>query len=314
MTAAPDGKTAAAPTPWLAVLLTWVLPGAGHFYLGKLGWALGAFLVVEGLYALGVLLSGGMFLEYLPLEMRTPMAWVLTPEIGNFGALYWHQGKFGYGPPGMGPRPWPAAMDIGTTLTAASGVLNLLLASHAHFAARLAGGLRREPGEPGHPAARLGPTPAAVATFLLPGLGQVLQGRRLRGLLMFVALVGLFGIGTLLAEGSNLDRERHFYYWAGQFLLGLPAALTELAHGHARLTGFVPYADAGVVLACVAGMLNVMAMLDAYGYGEDRVLGRDPYHPRAGHDSAAEAVRAPGEAAARGEGTPSELEKAGEAT
>ena len=110
-----------------------------------------------------------------------------------------------------------------------------------------------------------------MVTWLVPGLGQFLQGRRARGLVIFVLLVGLMILGTVLAQGSNLDRERHFYYWAGQFLLGLPAMAAEFIHGHARLTHDIPYADGGVVLACVAGMLNVLAMLDAYTYGERKL-------------------------------------------
>ncbi|MFT5477822.1 MAG: hypothetical protein ACI8Y8_003175, partial [Planctomycetota bacterium] len=105
----------------------------------------------------------------------------------------------------------------------------------------------------------------AFASWVLPGLGQFLQGRRLRGVITFVLLVSLFLVGCILAEGSNLDRERHFYYWAGQFLLGTPAILGEFLHGHAPITGDVPYADGGVVLGCIAGMLNVLSMLDAYG-------------------------------------------------
>ena len=223
-----------------------------------MGFALGAFLVVEGLYAAGVWLSGGMFLEYLPLEMRGRFAGALTPEAGNLGALLYHIRSFGYG---LGePRPWPPGMDVGTTLTAASGVLNFFLMSRVHTLARL--GPERCRG--------IDPPLAAMVTWLLPGLGQFLQGRRARGLVIFVLLVGLMILGSILAEGSNLDRERHFYYWAGQFLLGLPAVVAEFFHGHPRLTHDITYADAGVVLACVAGMLNVLAMLDAYTFGEQK--------------------------------------------
>lgn len=249
--------------PTVAALLTWFVPGAGHLYLGKLRTALIGFVLIQGLYLLGVILSKGMFLEYLPAEMRTRFAAVLTPEVGNLGALLLHQAKYGYG---MNfPRPWPATMDLGTVLTAMAGLLNVLLASHAHFEAR-----RADAQGAGIPA----PALAATATFLVPGLGQILQGRRGRGLLVFGCLVGLFAIGCVLAEGANLDRERHFYYWAGQFLLGLPAVAAEFAHGHPMVTSDIAYADAGVVLGCVAGMLNVLAMLDAYGWSESKILGR----------------------------------------
>jgi hypothetical protein len=212
-----------------------------------------------------------MFLEYLPPEMRSRFAGVLTPEVGNLGALLYHISHFGYG--GPDPRPWPATMDLGTTLTAASGVLNLLVMSRAHIDARVA---VRPAGSPP------GPAVCALATWLVPGLGQVLQGRRLRGVLVFVLLTGLFLIGCALADGANLDRERHFYYWAGQFLLGAPAVIAEFAHGHPLVRDDIPYVDAGVVIGCVAGMLNVLVMLDAYGYSESRLLGAAGAEPEPG--------------------------------
>ncbi len=243
--------------PSVALLLGWFLPGAGHVYLGKVRTGVIAFLVVEGLYGLGVFLSGGMFLEYLPPEMRGRFSGLLTPEVGNLGALLAHMSHYGYG---VGyPRPYPDLMDWGTTLTALSGLCNLLVLTSAHLAAR-----RREPCLGPGPS----PTLAASASLLLPGLGQFLQGRRARGLVIAVLLLSLFAVGCFLGGGSNLDRERHFYYWAGQFMLGLPALMTEFAFGHPRLSVEISYADGGVVLSSVAGLLNVLVMLDAFHYAE----------------------------------------------
>jgi hypothetical protein len=219
------------------------------------------FLVVEGLYWLGVKLSHGMFLEYLPPEMRSTFAAALTPEVGNLGALFLHQRHFGFGP--SVPRPWPSTMDLGTLCTAASGVLNLFVMASASFLAR-AGERPR--------AGMVRPAVAAYCAWLVPGLGHLVQRRGRRAILAGVSLVGLFVLGTLLAQGSNLDRERHFYYWSGQFLLGLPAVVAEFFHAHAPVTAEIPYADAGVVIACLAGMLNVLCMLDVYSYSEDRIL------------------------------------------
>lgn len=250
--------------PLVALLLTWFIPGAGHFYLGRVRFALAAFVVVEGLYLLGVLLSDGMFLEYLPPEMRGRFAGALTPEIGNLGGLIWHTKKFGYGTGFM--RVWPETMDIGTTLTAMSGVLNLFVMSKAHFDARTTKFV----------SPLKSPAVQSLLCWLVPGLGQWVQGRKKRGVIVFVLLVGLFLMASILAEGANLDRERHFYYWSGQFLLGIPAVVVEFVHGHQRVTSDIAYADAGVVIGCIAGMLNVLSMLDAFAYGEDQLEGRPP--------------------------------------
>ncbi|HPF13841.1 MAG TPA: hypothetical protein PLJ12_06210, partial [Planctomycetota bacterium] len=239
--------------------------GAGHAYLGRMGFALIAFVVIEGLYLAGVMFSHGMFLEYLPAEMRSRFAPALTPEAGNLGALLLHIKQYGYGAPF--PRPWPSHMDLGTALTAISGFFNVILMSRAHFDARHP---VRESGKP------VGPALAAGLCWVIPGLGQFVQGRKLRGILIAVLLVGLFASACVLAEGANLDRERHFYYWAGQSMLGLSAYVAEFAHGHPLLTELPLRVDAGVVIGCVAGLLNILVMLDAYGYSEAKYLGTDP--------------------------------------
>lgn len=244
--------------PNVAAFLTWFLPGAGHVYLGRVASGLVAFLVVQGLYFLGLRLSGGMGFEYLQPELRGPLAPVLAPEAGNLGGFLWQMRQYGYGP-GF-PRLWPEWMALGTSLTAISGVLNVCLMVRAHTLARLPLDvtlpLRRSPGF------------LTMLAWLVPGLGHWFQGRKLRGVIVFAALVGLLVLGTLLAEGSNLDRERHYYYWGGQLLAGAPALLLELFYGGARVTEEIPLAEAGLVFACIGGLLNVLAMIDVYGAAE----------------------------------------------
>jgi len=265
MGTSPPKTARPAGDPNVALLLTWFVPGAGHFYLGKARTALVAFAVVEGLYLVGLVLSGGMFLEYLPAEMRGRFAAALTPEAGNLGMLLYHVSERGYGT--GHPRPWPPLMDWGTLCTAASGILNAFVMARAHLDARLP---ERSPAVGRDPAAM------ALASWLVPGLGQWLEGRRLRGAVACVLLLVLFALGTGLAQGVNLDRERHFYYWAGQFLLGLPAVVAELVHGHPRMRTDVSYGDAGIVLSSVAGMLNVLMMLDAFSWADARHRGEAP--------------------------------------
>lgn len=254
--------------PTVATLLTWFVPGAGHLYLGRPLFALLAFLLVEGVFMLGLWLTDGRAFEILPQEMRSQFAPFLAPELGNLGALLFQSSRFGYGSPD--PSIWPSSMHLGLALTAFGGVLNMILMSRAHFDARTPKDI------PAQVAGTLRPGTAALASWAIPGLGQILQGRKWRGILMLLMLVGLFAIGTTMGEGANLDRERHFFYWGGQFFLGAPALITEAFHGHSPLDHEVPYHDLAVVMGCVAGLLNVLVMLDAYGWSESQCLGRDP--------------------------------------
>jgi hypothetical protein len=141
------------------------------------------------------------------------------------------------------------------------------VAAHAHVAART-------PRE--HVPAGPHPSLVLAGAWLVPGLGHWLQGRKLRAAIVFGLLLGLFGLGTWLAAGSNLSRERHFYYWSGQVLLGGPALLFEALSGHPPVNGEIRWVDVGLLYACMAGLLNVLAMLDVFGVAEERWFGSAP--------------------------------------
>lgn len=264
----------------VAALLTWFLPGAGHFYLGQFGLGLALLVVVEGLYYAGLTLSGGMTFEFLDPELRSPLAPALSPEIGNLGGLLWQLKTYGFGTGIV--RPWPPGIVLGSLLTGLSGVLNMVVMCHAHTLARAP-----------VPAAAHRTALATLLAWLVPGLGHFQQGRRGRALVVFGLLAGCFVLGTVLAEGSNLSRERHFYYWAGQFGIGLPALLGELFFGSMRVTRDIPYVDGGLVFACVAGLLNILAMIDVYGWTEAKELGLPLKSSEAAEASASAPAGAP---------------------
>jgi TM2 domain-containing membrane protein YozV len=260
--------------PSVAVLLTWFLPGAGHLYLGRVGMGVAALVLIQGCYALGWFLADGRTFEYLDPELRGPLATLLAPEAGNLGAMLYHLRLSGFG--ALEPRPFPEGMVVGSFLTALSGMLNLFVAAHAHLAAR-----SQAPPVPlrSHPILQL------AAAWFVPGAGHWLQGRRRRGLIVFVLLAGLFAAGTWLAAGTNLSRERHFYYWSGQFLLGGPAIVLEAVFGRARVTRELAWVDVGLLYACMAGLLNVLAMLDVSRFGERRWFGASEEAPLAPAES-----------------------------
>lgn len=273
--------------PNVATVLTWLVPGAGHLYLGQPLLAVIGFVVVMGLYALGMHLSNGMLFELLQPDLRSYAAGVLAPEAANIAGLVWHMKVHGFG---LGfPRPFPELMQVGVWCTAVSGLLNVVLMVKANVDART-------PSERAPQGTR--PALLVLAGWLIPGLGHWLQGRRQRAVLVFLLVTGMVVLGAGLAQGANLDRGRHFYYWAGQFLAGGPSLVLEWMHGHALVRGEVPYHDAGICFGALAGLLNVLALLDVQGVEADKLLGIER----------ASAVEGPGdgapEATARKAGAP----------
>jgi len=265
--AAPSSQSAPRANPSVAALLTWLVPGAGHVYAGVPVLGAIGFVLVVGLFGAGFLLSDGRMWEFLSAELRGPYATLLAPEAGSLGGWLTIRELRGYGPPY--PREFPGTIHLGSMLLAASGVMNACLMASAHFAAR-------RPVEGASLAPKIDPGMATFCGFLLPGLGHFLQGRKRRALLVGGLLIGFFLLGTVLAEGTNLSRESHFYYWSGQIFLGLPAMLTELALGSPPLTGPIRFEQVGLLFASLAGLLNVLAMLDVYAWRDDQAMGRDP--------------------------------------
>lgn len=70
---------------------------------------------------------------------------------------------------------------------------------------------------------------AAVLSYLIPGLGQIVQGRMAKGIVFFVGVYGLFFYGQMLGQNRNVyfgdtGSQAH----PGQPASGLPRVLANL--------------------------------------------------------------------------------------
>jgi len=105
----------------------WLVPGAGHFLLGRRMRALVIFAAVAGLATIGFLQRGNVF-TYRPDDAFTTFGFLA--DLGS-GILYglgrWFERA--------GPDVSRAAGDYGTRFIAAAGILNLLAALDAHESA-----------------------------------------------------------------------------------------------------------------------------------------------------------------------------------
>jgi hypothetical protein len=142
------------------------------------------------------------------------------------------------------------------------------------------------------------PAKAAFLAWLLPGLGHFYQGRTGKGILYAVCILGLYIAGMVMGEGKIVYwrwispmnyPEKFCLYYLGQFWVGLPAlpALIQstlsyygLDHDHHFLWGFLAepsqivingvqarlgkLVEIGTIYTTVAGLLNILAIYDAY--------------------------------------------------
>lgn len=105
-----------------------------------------------------------------------------------------------------------------------------------------------------------------VAGWLIPGGGHFLLGRKGRGALLMGAIALIFGFG-LLNDGRFFEPTRGSIIDSAGFLGNLCAGLFYFG---ARLAGYSvpitgsPHSDYGSKFLLIAGLLNVLVILDAY--------------------------------------------------
>jgi hypothetical protein len=108
-----------------ACILAWVLPGAGHLYLGRRGKGLLFLGAIGALFVLGVLMKSRLQL-YLGLE--DPLALLFSIAQMAVGAPYFLARALGF----EAGQVTAVTYEYGNTFTAVGGLLNILVILDAH--------------------------------------------------------------------------------------------------------------------------------------------------------------------------------------
>jgi hypothetical protein len=248
------------------------VPGLWHFRLGDRKRAVLAFASCALLFAFGYVFVRDRLFYYALLspDRDSPFALVLRflpvfnlPEMLNWPCtalaqvLGFHSGFEGERIQRM-PRDFE---HLGSWITAASGMLAAFWAADAQWRLRLLLG-RRSPVSPINPAL------AAGLSWLVPGLGHWRAGQRDKGVLVGMAVVLVFATGLVASQGHAVDRGIAPVWWIGQDLFGGGCLFTSLVTAPWKFLDSPPYLDLGIVLCTVAGMMNLVVMVDAYTIAE----------------------------------------------
>lgn len=124
---------------------------------------------------------------------------------------------------------------------------------------------------------------AGALAVLFPGLGHVSLGEARRGVLIMVGVLGLFFGGLLIGGIDVVDRKEDFWWFVGQAGVGPVAFAVDWAHQsrfkvednrggrrsalpdenppNTKSLGHVN--EIGALYAAVAGMLNLICVIDA---------------------------------------------------
>ncbi len=119
-----------------------------------------------------------------------------------------------------------------------------------------------------------GPLGLSVSAWLIPGLGHLLLGRKWRALILFGSILIMFSLGLAMKGEFFSPHSGSYLHWLGYFAeLGVGLAMPAARFfGYSGGDPFFVSSDYGTAYLVAAGMLNVIAILDAY----DIALGRKP--------------------------------------
>jgi hypothetical protein len=118
----------------------------------------------------------------------------------------------------------------------------------------------------------LPPALILIAGWLIPGAGHLLLGKWVRGALLFVSIVSMFGIGLALkgkVYGPNTAELLDMLNFAGDLgagLLYIAARIFDLGQAAVQIA----VADYGTKFIVVAGLLNIIAAVDAHSLATGR--------------------------------------------
>jgi hypothetical protein len=125
MPATSTETVAAAPlrSPWLTVLIAWIVPGAGHLLLGRRIRGAIIFATVLLCFLIGILMRGPLFETASAGDVLSRLIqW--GGHLGDMasGLLYFVAVWMGYGPPDRAGH----TADYGSKFIVAAGLLNIL--------------------------------------------------------------------------------------------------------------------------------------------------------------------------------------------
>lgn len=114
---------------------------------------------------------------------------------------------------------------------------------------------------------------AAIAAWLWPGMGHVMNGQSRRGLLIMVGVLFLFLTGVLIGGIDCVDRREDRLWFIAQAGCGPIALVTDFANQtyikalppdrRLHTTGLARVNEMGTLFTALAGLMNIVAVLDA---------------------------------------------------
>jgi len=106
---------------------------------------------------------------------------------------------------------------------------------------------------------------AAVLGWLVPGLGHAYLGRRGQAALFGTTVLALFAAGVALCGGHAVSWTREPLWFVGEAGALLPTIAGAVVSGASVRAEVSANYHVGLLYATVAGLLNMVVFMDAFG-------------------------------------------------
>src|SRR5262245_9939933 len=133
---------------------------------------------------------------------------------------------------------------------------------------------------------RPSPLAAALLGWLVPGLGHLYAGRGRKGLYFFAVIGATYVGGLLLADFRCVSWERDPFWFAAQSVAAGPTALVAWLTRDLPIDRRIPTFDVGLLYVSVASLLNAVAVADALGLVDERLIAAAAEDARAAEEAA----------------------------
>ncbi len=106
---------------------------------------------------------------------------------------------------------------------------------------------------------------ALLAAWLVPGAGHAVLGRWKKGLFFFAVLAAVYLVGMWITGFRAVSWDDNRFYYVGQYGSGMTMLLAKVISSEKaspRPDLHPAWFDPGLLYVCVAGLLNVVVMLN----------------------------------------------------
>ena len=103
-----------------------------------------------------------------------------------------------------------------------------------------------------------------IMAWLVPGAGHYYLGRRGKAVYYFLLITITFFLGTVLADFCNVNIDRFPWHYAGEIFYGSATLAVQQVTRDFKVEAFNRFLDYGTLITTVAGLLNIVVMVDFF--------------------------------------------------